>query len=426
MKTLILFLLMAVTIPFYSQTNTPTPEQDLMGFLPKFNYEALNYYSEEPGKTRVDVYVEVPFLGIQFLKSDNGFTANYSITISFFDESKEKLLTEKNWSETVNSKTFESTTSKSNYYLSVKSFNLEPRIYFLRCEVVDKDSKKSYVREELFTVRTITPPVGVSDLLLVSKTRVVNGQEQVIPNISRNVAAQKDGITLYYELYADTSREAALEYSILNTKKENITTQSEKLMLNPGRNSIKYTFKNAQIDMGIYELNVLVKGDDGNVLSKTNKRFFSRWAGMPSSVNDLDKAVEQIVYIAKPSEMNHIEDAETREEKTKRFVEFWQQKDPTPGTEQNEVFEEYFRRIAYANEHFKHYQEGWRTDMGMVFVTLGPPNNVERHPFEFDTKPYEVWDYYDINKRFVFVDETGFGDYRLVSQPYGNWWKYRQ
>jgi hypothetical protein len=38
---------------------------------------------------------------------------------------------------------------------------------------------------------------------------------------------------------------------------------------------------------------------------------------------------------------------------------------------------------------------------------------VDRHPFEVDSKPYEIWAYYELNYSIVFVDETGFGDYRL-------------
>ncbi len=62
----------------------------------------------------------------------------------------------------------------------------------------------------------------------------------------------------------------------------------------------------------------------------------------------------------------------------------------------------------------------------MVFIILGPPNNVDRHPFEYDSKPYEVWEYYNLSKNFVFVDETGFGDYRLVTPMYGDFYRYRQ
>jgi hypothetical protein len=77
--------------------------------------------------------------------------------------------------------------------------------------------------------------------------------------------------------------------------------------------------------------------------------------------------------------------------------------------------EQYYARVEYANKHFSHFMEGWRTDMGMVYIMFGPPSNVERHPFDIDSKPYEVWAYYDLNYQFVFVDSTGFGDYRLIT-----------
>jgi hypothetical protein len=51
----------------------------------------------------------------------------------------------------------------------------------------------------------------------------------------------------------------------------------------------------------------------------------------------------------------------------------------------------------------------------MVFIMLGPPSSVDRHPFEVDSKPYETWSYFDLNYRYVFVDDTGFGDFRLVT-----------
>jgi len=61
----------------------------------------------------------------------------------------------------------------------------------------------------------------------------------------------------------------------------------------------------------------------------------------------------------------------------------------------------------------------------MVFIILGTPNNVDRHPFDLESKPYEVWQYYELNRSYVFVDETGFGDYRLVTPLYGDDFRYR-
>ena len=97
-------------------------------------------------------------------------------------------------------------------------------------------------------------------------------------------------------------------------------------------------------------------------------------------------------------------------------MEFWKKKDPNPASKRNEVMQEYYRRLITADSTFTNtFQKGWRTDMGMVYIIFGEPSNIDRHPFDLDTKPYEVWQYYDINKEFVFVDNTGFGDYRLIT-----------
>lgn len=422
MKTVI-FLLLILTFPVFSQVETTG--KDVKGTVPLFYYDMVSYRSDSEGKNRVDVYVEVPYEGIQFVKSDQGFTANYSITVSFFSEDKSKLITEKTWTESVSSRDFGTTTSRHNYYLSVRSLEIPPMKYHVRCEVVDQDSKKNYIREDKVNIKNIAGPLALSDLLLVSKQVVVNGEKKIIPNISRNVASQKEGIGMYYEVYSDTSRSIILNYVIIDGKSEPVTTQTLDYILKPGTNQIHFTMNNAELNMGEYAVAVQLMDSDKKVVAQSEKKFVSRWVGIPASVQDLDKAVEQMVYIAKDSELDHIKDAESKEEKITRYLDYWKSKDPSPSTEENEVFEEYYRRIGYANDHFKHYLEGWRTDMGMIYVTLGPPSNVERHPFEFDSKPYEVWDYYEINRTFVFVDQTGFGDYRLITPVYGNWWHYR-
>ena len=111
----------------------------------------------------------------------------------------------------------------------------------------------------------------------------------------------------------------------------------------------------------------------------------------------------------------------TPEEKQEKLLEFWKKRDPNPNTARNERMEDYYQRVEYANNKFTHYIEGWRTDMGMVYIMFGPPSDVSRHPFEVDSKPYEVWRYYDLNYDFVFVDQSGFGDYRLTTPIWEVW-----
>ncbi len=59
----------------------------------------------------------------------------------------------------------------------------------------------------------------------------------------------------------------------------------------------------------------------------------------------------------------------TNDEERDNFIEaFWQRRDPTPDTEENEYKEEHYRRIAYANEHFAAGIPGWKTDRGRIYI----------------------------------------------------------
>ena len=201
------------------------------------------------------------------------------------------------------------------------------------------------------------------------------------------------------------------------------------VILKPGRGDLILTFYHATLALGDYKLAVSARSpkakDDDPMLATTVKNVIVRWQGVPRSVKDLDLAIDQLRYVAKDDEFSTLRDAKTAEEKQKRFNDFWKKRDPNPNTPRNERMEEFYARVEYANKHFSHYLEGWRTDMGMVFIIFGPPNNVERHPFETDTKPYEVWSYYELNYSVLFMDETGFGDYKLQTPIWELWQRIR-
>jgi GWxTD domain-containing protein len=307
----------------------------------------------------------------------------------------------------------------------MKSFNLEPGKYLMRTVLEDADSRKEFAVENEIKIRELEPELAVSDIMLISKQTVIEGSNKIIPNVSRNVAAKKDGIPYFFELYSNAAREIKIEYTIIDNDKEKVYREEVTRQIDSGRTQIFHTIKEVDLGLGNYLLTADIKEDKNNLKVSTAKNFVSRWMGVPSSIRDLDKAIAQMVYIATGTELDEIKDAKTKEEKIQKYLDYWKKKDPDPQSEDNPVFDEYYRRIAFANENFSHYIEGWRTDRGMVYIILGAPNNIDRHPFEYDSKPYEVWEYYELNKSFVFLDETGFGDYRLITPLYGDFYRYR-
>lgn len=427
MKNIICLLLIVIISDLAFSQGETYDKNSILSSEPVYYQDFLNYRSDKDGMTRVDIYIQIPYKSIQFVKSPQGFTAKYAVTASVYDSTQNRLIVEKAWNEIINVIDFSQTIARENYNLTMRSFDLSPGSYFIRTMVEDRDSRREYTSGNKFSVRDFDKTIGVSDVMLISGTRTIDGVNQLIPNISRNVIGTENTLQSYFEVYSKDSadQDISVEYSVLGSDRKTIFFQKDSHNVAQGRNRIISSLSDVNLDLGAYTLNVKIFDSRDSLINTFEKKFFSRWLGLPANIVDIDKAVEQLVYIASPDEMDNIQKAESPDGKLKKFLEFWKAKDPSPNNDENEMFTEYYSRVKFANDNFSSYREGWKSDRGMVFIILGAPNNIDRHPFEYYSKPYEIWEYYSINRRFVFVDETGFGDYRLTTPLTGDLFRYR-
>jgi GWxTD domain-containing protein len=146
---------------------------------------------------------------------------------------------------------------------------------------------------------------------------------------------------------------------------------------------------------------------------------------------------EDVAYIITDEERATYKRLTTDAQREEFIEQFWNRRDPTPGTPENEMKEEHYRRIAYANEHFTTLQNlpGWKTDRGRIYITFGPPDEIDSHPTggtyqrpaadgggTVSTVPFEQWRYryiQEIGNNIIieFVDPTGTGEYRMTMDP---------
>ena len=141
---------------------------------------------------------------------------------------------------------------------------------------------------------------------------------------------------------------------------------------------------------------------------------------------------EDVVYIITPEERAAFKQLSNDEERDNFIEAFWQRRDPTPDTEENEFKEEHYRRIAYANEHFAAGVPGWKTDRGRIYIVYGPADEIDSHPSggtyerpmeegggETSTFPFEDWRYRyieGIGQEVIieFVDTCMCGEYHMT------------
>jgi GWxTD domain-containing protein len=141
---------------------------------------------------------------------------------------------------------------------------------------------------------------------------------------------------------------------------------------------------------------------------------------------------EDVVWIITDEERAAFKQLSNDEERDNFIEAFWQRRDPTPDTEENEYKEEHYRRIAYANEHFAAGIPGWKSDRGRMYIMYGPADEIESHPAggtyerpmeegggETSTFPFEDWRYRyleGIGQEVIieFVDTCMCGDFHMT------------
>ncbi len=144
---------------------------------------------------------------------------------------------------------------------------------------------------------------------------------------------------------------------------------------------------------------------------------------------------KDVTYVITDEERKAFKKLATDDERERFIEEFWRRRDPDPDTDENEFKEEYYERIAYANEHFASGIPGWKSDRGRIWIMYGKPDERETHPMggnyerpsyegsgNTSTYPFETWFYRYLpgvgsGVEIEFVDPTGSGEYRIARNP---------
>jgi GWxTD domain-containing protein len=184
-----------------------------------------------------------------------------------------------------------------------------------------------------------------------------------------------------------------------------------------------FSFSSTTISAGHQNQQTPTPDNKPRKIKREDDRVFRDWAN------------SDVKLIITPEEEDAYNKLKTNEERENFINIFWQRRDPSPDTEENEYKDEYYERIAYANEHFGSGKSGWLTDRGRIYVKWGKPTSVESHPAggqyqqtNYDggtsaTYAFEKWFYRYLpgvgsGIEVEFVDPSGSGEYRLAHNPF--------
>lgn len=112
--------------------------------------------------------------------------------------------------------------------------------------------------------------------------------------------------------------------------------------------------------------------------------FFVGEAGAADTSINFDKATKDwyqgpVRYIISHQEVKAYKALENELDRQNFIDWFWDRRDITPGTEENEFRDRYQQRVFEATRMFGDTSKpGWKTDMGKIYILVGPPDDINK------------------------------------------------
>ena len=417
-KIIAVFMLPAVLMA----QNRPGIGDELVQHAFHIDYAA--FVDSLSDKIHIEVYYKLFSSALSYEKRGDKFKSLYEVDLVI--KKKGKQVTGASRDGSLFADDYKTTLSAQDFVIDMVSFDLPPADYELVGILTDRFSDDEHeVKMDMKLKKFRLEAPSISGIEFVRKARMADGRSQflkdemtIIPSVSRVYGYNEPEMIVYYQIYSESDFDG--DYLAVYDLLRNDESVMMDTSLFTSRNGVMARLERFNVETlppGKYRLSLQIKSPGSKLKISARADFIIEWSALAIVKNDYKTAVSQLRYIASDEQREALLKA-SDDQRFQLWQEFWKSVDPSPGTPGNELRDEYYNRIRYSDLNFGIFgRDGWKTDMGMVYITYGPPDDIDRHPFDIDQKPYEIWYYYDEKLRFFFVDFNGYGDYEL-QYPY--------
>jgi len=385
------------------------PEQVSQGSI-RFYAQAANFRGT-PERTWLEVSYTLPMDNLQFIKADTAFKASYTISVLAFDEQGHQAAGD-SWERALTVRDYASIGKEQKICTDTLRLGLAPGHYRLKVVCADNNSER---------LGTIERRVAVTDFFggrtAVGGIRFERALEGgFIPWAQKSYGRQLGPLVAYLRLYAPGPESLLLEASLEGSERQGDSAVVRETLAVDGETAVRKLIAVDSLAGGEYRFSVSTArvSDPEHPFYRATDMVRVRGIGAGGRAG-MESSLQVLEYIATKKEILRLEGAAPGQ-RDSVLEEFWKGRDPTPGTVRNEAQDEFLQRVEQANRQYSMgIRPGWRTDRGRIYIKYGPPDEIERHPFEPEYPAYEIWYYFTDSVKFMFMDVHGFGDYRLMN-----------
>jgi GWxTD domain-containing protein len=360
------------------------------------------------------VSISLPYSSLDWIRVPHGYAAGVALSVAFEPHRAGRIYGDA-WERRVSVGEFSTTNSHAASVVEHRTLQVPPGHYNLRVTARDLNGElTSYAEQDVEVPNYANVPVGFADLELgVADSLGANFEPVSTREFGLNVADMAARVRLFDRRAGSWPRSYTFHYRLLDDTGREVVVGNRTVTLSASAEPVVVKSEKSSLFVGSYVLEVSLV--EGKSKWRVDRSFEVTESGPPRG-KDFERMLEPLSYIATPAEISALQ-ALSPDQQAKGWDDFWRPRDPTPDTPKNEAMLEFIRRVSYAERHFQGYGPGWRSDMGRIYIKLGPPDQIENHPPNTETGATEIWYYTRPNRRFIFEDREGFGRYVLRSGP---------
>ncbi|HEU4569296.1 MAG TPA: GWxTD domain-containing protein [Gemmatimonadales bacterium] len=340
-------------------------------------------------------------------QGDRGFVARYRVDIALRRDSLPPVTIGRD--QTVRVTTFQETLRNEESVLFQEPLRLAPGRYQVTVSVRDRSSEQQSRAERTLDVRPI-PPGHTSAPVFVYDVTARRTPDEPFRGILNPRAAAGYGMDTLVVMVEGRQMPAGATLPIVVVDGRDSVLLRQALTFS-GADSIETRLLRFTPDSApLGELRFVVGPDSARQTAIALVSLSSNWI-----VSNYDQMVDLLRYFGHEQQLDALRHA-TPADRPRLWQRFYKDSDPNPATPENEALDAYFGRLGVADRRFADEGEpGWRTDRGEVFITLGDPD--EQIDASAPNQGRIIrWTYNQWRVVLFFVDETGFGRFRLTPQ----------
>jgi GWxTD domain-containing protein len=166
---------------------------------------------------------------------------------------------------------------------------------------------------------------------------------------------------------------SSMPYRGIDYNRSETVDETQRVLEQPGSVLIEYRYPLPK--RGNYRFEVTTEGAEADGLYKA--RDFSVKSENYPAIRNPRELAEPLAYLMGRNEYRDLMKIEDPEELKEAIDRFWLSNVGSMNRARH-VISLYYERVEQANKQFSNFKEGWKTDMGMIYILFGPPWYVER------------------------------------------------